>query len=50
MTRTHEGFFLIADITGYTLYLTGSELEHAQETLTALLEMLTDPALFSSGL
>lgn len=37
---THRGFVLIADITGYTAYLQGSELEHAQQTLTELLELL----------
>jgi uncharacterized protein YndB with AHSA1/START domain len=42
MSRTHEGYLLIADITGYTRYLTESELEHAQETLTALLELLVE--------
>ncbi|MDX1436804.1 MAG: DUF2652 domain-containing protein [Anaerolineales bacterium] len=42
MPKTHEGFLLIADITGYTQYLTESELEHAQETLTALLELLVE--------
>lgn len=42
MAGTHAGFILIADITGYTRYLSESELEHAQETLTALLEMLVD--------
>lgn len=42
MSKTHEGFFLIADITGYTRYLSESELEHAQETLTALLELLVE--------
>jgi hypothetical protein len=42
MSKTHEGYLLIADITGYTLYLTESELEHAQETLTALLELLVE--------
>jgi hypothetical protein len=36
MSKTHEGYLLIADITGYTRYLTESELEHAQETLAAL--------------
>jgi hypothetical protein len=39
MSETHEGYLLIADITGYTQYLSESELEHAQETLTALLEV-----------
>ncbi len=37
---THTGFVLIADITGYTTYLKESELEHAQQTLTELLELL----------
>jgi len=37
---THSGFVLIADITGYTTYLKESELEHAQQTLTDLLELL----------
>jgi len=39
MSKTHEGYFLIADITGYTKYLNESELEHAQDTLTARLEL-----------
>ncbi|HJQ94364.1 MAG TPA: DUF2652 domain-containing protein, partial [Acidimicrobiia bacterium] len=34
------GYILIADITGYTTYLNESELEHAKETLTDLLELL----------
>jgi uncharacterized protein YndB with AHSA1/START domain len=38
----HRGFILIADITGYTAYLSGSELEHAQGTLTDLLELLVE--------
>ena len=38
----HRGFFLIADITGYTTYLNESELEHARETLTDLLELLVE--------
>lgn len=36
------GYLLIADITGYTTYLTRSELEHAEQTLTALMELLVD--------
>jgi len=53
MSKTYQGYFLIADITGYTQYLNESELEHAQETLTALLEMLvknTRPPLVISRL
>jgi Protein of unknown function (DUF2652) len=42
MSKTHEGYLFIADITGYTRYLSESELEHAQETLTALLELLVE--------
>lgn len=48
-----RGFVLIADITGYTVYLSQSELEHAQGTLTQLLELLvehTRPPLVISGL
>ncbi len=37
-----RGFILIADITGYTAYLNDSELEHAQGTLTDLLELLIE--------
>ncbi len=47
----HHGFVLIADITGYSTYLNESELEHAQQTLTELLELLLDqsrpPFVFS---
>ncbi len=35
-----SGFLLIADITGYTAYLSRSELLHADQTLSALLELL----------
>lgn len=34
------GFFLIADVTGYTAFLTQSELEHAQGILEGLFEAL----------
>jgi hypothetical protein len=34
------GYLFIADITGYTVYLSESELDHAQGTLTTLLEVL----------
>lgn len=42
MSSTHQGFLLIADISGYTMYLSQSELEHAQEVLQTLLELLID--------
>src|SRR5690349_8283424 len=50
---TKFGYFLIADISGYTQYLTASELDHAQKTLTALLNLLinhTKPPLIISRL
>lgn len=50
---TQHGYFLIADITGYTAYLSQSELDHAQQTLTALLNLLiqhTQPPLIISRL
>jgi hypothetical protein len=53
MIKTQEGFLLIADITGYTLYLSKSELDHAQGILSALLELLvqrTRPPLIISRL
>lgn len=42
MSKTQQGYLLIADITGYTMYLSQSELEHAQEVLQTLLELLID--------
>jgi hypothetical protein len=35
-----KGFLLIADITGYTMFLTSSELEHAQGVLDALFKSI----------
>jgi hypothetical protein len=35
-----QGFLLIADITGYTIFLTSSELEHAQGVLDALFKSI----------
>jgi uncharacterized protein YndB with AHSA1/START domain len=42
MSKIYEGYLLIADITGYTKFLSESELIHAQDTLTTLLELLVD--------
>jgi hypothetical protein len=53
MAKTENGYFLIADITGYTQYLSASELEHAHEVLQTLLELLiehTRPPLIISRL
>ncbi|HLF91419.1 MAG TPA: DUF2652 domain-containing protein [Anaerolineales bacterium] len=53
MAKTENGYFLIADITGYTQYLSVSELEHAHEVLQTLMELLiehTRPPLIISRL
>lgn len=53
MSTPKVGYLLIADITGYTAYLSASELEHAQDTLSSLLELLiehTRPPLIISRL
>lgn len=47
------GCIVIADITGYTAYLKGSELEHAEDSLRSLMEVLiehTKPPLVISRL
>lgn len=38
--KTQHGYLVLADISGYTSYLAGTELEHAHEVLTALLETI----------
>jgi len=40
--RTHEGFLLLADISGYTQFLTGTELEHAQAIVRELTMLVRD--------
>lgn len=37
-----QGYFVISDISGYTAFLTQSELEHAHKALGMLFEVLTD--------
>ena len=39
---SQEGYMVISDITGYTAYLSQSELEHAQDSLSSLLNLLID--------
>jgi Protein of unknown function (DUF2652) len=39
-TITQYGYFVLADISGYTSYLAGVELDHAHEILTDLLELI----------
>ncbi len=38
--ETQESYLLIADITGFTSYMANTELEHANEIITELLELL----------
>jgi class 3 adenylate cyclase len=40
--ESHTGPILIADITGYSRYLNESELVHAEQTLSALMEVLVE--------
>jgi hypothetical protein len=42
MVSTQTGILLISDITGYTTFLNASELEHAQDSLRSLLELIVD--------
>ncbi len=42
MTDAQSGYLLLADISGYTVFLSDSELEHARDTLTDLLTLLID--------
>jgi len=39
-TETQHGYLVLADISGYTSYLVGTELEHARDVLTELLELI----------
>jgi len=39
-TTTQHGFLIIADISGYTSFVAKTELEHSQEILSELLELL----------
>ena len=39
-TSTQHGYLIIADISGYTSFVAKTELEHSQEILTELLELL----------
>jgi uncharacterized protein YndB with AHSA1/START domain len=41
-TGTQQGYLIIADISGYTAYLTGTELEHAQDILSKLIQTILD--------
>ena len=39
-TNTRHGYLVIADISGYTSFVAKTELEHSQEILSELLELL----------
>jgi hypothetical protein len=39
---TESGYIVMADITGYTMFLNKSELEHAKESLTEILNVIVD--------
>lgn len=41
-TTTQHGFFILADISGYTAFVAKTELEHSHEILTELLELLVN--------
>ena len=38
--KTQHGYLILADISGYTPYLAGTELDHARDVLTELLELI----------
>jgi hypothetical protein len=39
-TKTQHGYLVLADISGYTAYIAGTELEHAHEIISDLLEVI----------
>jgi hypothetical protein len=39
-SRTRKGFFIIADISGYTSFVTGTESEHAQSIIEELTKLI----------
>lgn len=39
---TDTGFIVMADITGYTMYLNESELDHAKDSLASILDVIVD--------
>jgi len=40
--QAREGYLLLADISGYTKFLTGTELEHAQAIIRELTTLVRD--------
>jgi hypothetical protein len=45
MSELEKGFMLISDITGYTAFLHESELEHAQDSLRHLMDLLIEQTI-----
>jgi len=41
-TKTQQGYLVLADISGYSAYLAGVELDHAHGVLTDLLELIVE--------
>jgi hypothetical protein len=39
MPMVNKGYFIITDISGYTDFLTKSELDHAQDALQSLFDV-----------
>jgi hypothetical protein len=42
LTQAEQACLVIADISGYTSYLTGTEIEHAQDVVADLMEVIID--------
>jgi len=42
MATTNNGYLVIGDVTGFTAYFAQTELEHSQEVLAELLELILD--------
>jgi hypothetical protein len=42
MSTTEHGYLLLADNSGYTSFIAASELEHAQDILSELLELIIE--------
>ena len=41
-TKIQHGYLVLADISGYTAFLAGSELDHAHEVMSELLELIIE--------
>ena len=39
-SKTQHGYLVLADISGYTAFIAGTELEHAHEIISELLEVI----------